>query len=499
MHKMNQKVVAIALSALITGGSLISLPSNVKAASLSQGSAVTQSLTSYFNGTVKEAIDQLVSQQVLVGYKDGSMQEDKVVTNAEFLKMVVLTLQVAQNDTNNNQAKDEAWYSAYLDAAVTAGMLGSKENYAANAALSKQDAITLIAKALQRDLKSIEYWMSGLDITTDTITRGQAAELLVLSQKAVRSADAKIVSIKALNKISFEVTFDAPLTIVDETTDQANANFAFDHNLKLVNQPRLKTGAIATYIVPVQTMTADTTYTTNYKGQETYSVKSSEELLQLGEARQVTNDTFEIVSFQSKGVIDYGYLISAYANGRGANAVVLDENNKLNGMDMQIIPSLATRGAILTPEGGEPIVVNYVGYTQSTDGKQQPKFRIPNGGTLEAGKKYTVTSDWFTVEQNTFVAKEITPLEIASAEKVNETTIHIALSADPEDELFAYRSVSLKGSDGSTLTAQYVVQTRKGSVGVFQLQNEDKLVDGVIYEITPVGGWATTAGKIELN
>ncbi|MGI2294949.1 S-layer homology domain-containing protein [Paenibacillus sp. GXUN7292] len=497
MKMMNQKAAIVALSVLISGGALLPIQ-NVKAASLSTTS-ITQPAASYFNQQVDQAIQQLVSQQVLKGYDDGTMRAEKHVTNAELVKMIVLALELDKDGAaKQNEGKKEKWYTSYVETAAAAGLIENTKDFQPNKPAEIADAASFVAKALQRDVKSVQYWMDGLQINDKKLTRGQTAQLLVLSQKAIRSADAEIVSIKALNKVAFEVVFTAPLTIADETTDAANANFSFDHNLKLVNQPRLKTGAISTYIVPVQTMTPGTTYTTNYKGNGEHSAKASDELIQLSGVRQVTADTFEVDSFRADGVIDYGYLISAYAGGRGANAVVLDENNKWNGQEMQIIPSLATRQATLTPEGGEPITVSYVGFTQSTDGKQEPKFRLPAGTTLQPGVKYTVTSDWFELENNTFTAQTIAPLEIASVTKVDAATLNVALTADPGDELFAYRSIQLKGSDGTTLTAQYKVQTRKGAVGVFELQNDGKLADGVNYEITPVGSWAT-ANEVVLS
>lgn len=102
------------------------------------------------------------------------------------------------------------------------------------------------------------------------------------------------------------------------------------------------------------------------------------------------------------------------------------------------------------------------------------------------------------MKEASFVAAAIAPLTISGVEAVNETTLNVTLAEDPGDELFAYRSIQLKGSDGSTLTAQFKVQTRKGAVGVFELQNGGKLVPGVTYEVMPVGTWAT-ADEISLS
>jgi len=489
MNKINQKIAIAAAATLISAGAL--LPFQAKAASLAPVANIQQSAVINFNQSIEQAIQQLVNQKVLNGYNDGSIKAEKHVTNAELLKMIILALDLDQSDaTQQNEGKKDKWYDAYVDTAVAAGLIESSDKLQPNKPAEAADAAAWIAKALQRDTKSVLHWMEGFSIGSDKITRGEAAQLLVLSEKAIRSEAAKIVSIKALNKITLEVTFDAPLTLEDESTVAANENFAFDKGLKLVNQPRLKTGAIATYIVPVQTMAPGTTYTTNYKGLNTHSVEASAEMISLKGVRQVTSDTFEVDSFREDGVIDYGYVISAYSAGRGANAAVLDENNRYNGQEMQLISSLATRQATLTPEGGEPITVNYVGYTQSTDGKQEPKFRLPAGEVLQPGVTYTVTSDWFELENNTFIAQAIDPLTIQSVTKVDSATLHVTLTEDPGDELFAYRSIQLKGSDGTTLTAQYKVQTRNGAVGVFELQNNDKLAAGVDYEITPVGSWA---------
>ncbi|WP_256761048.1 S-layer homology domain-containing protein [Cohnella sp. WQ 127256] len=497
MKKVNRNAAIVALSALISGGAL--LPFQAQASSLTSVANVQKAAVANFNQQAEQAVQQLVNQGVIQGYGNGKLMIEKNVTNAELIKMIVIALKLDPSDsTQHDESKNDKWYSSYIDTAVANGVIDSADKFQPNKPAEGVDVAPMIAKALQRDVKSVQYWMEGLKLGNSKMTRGQTAQLITLSQKAVRSASAEILSIKALNQITFEVAFTAPLTLDDETTVVANANFAFDHDLKLVNQPRLKTGAIATYIVPVQTMTAGTTYTTNYKGLKTHSVAASTEKIQLQDVRQVTSDTFEVDSFRTDGVVDYGYLISAYAGGRGANAMILDENNMFNGQKMQVISSLATRQATLTPEGGAPITVNYVGYTQSTDGKQEPKFRLPAGTTLTPGVKYTVSADWFELENNTFVAQSINPLTIASVSKVDAETVNVTLSADPGDELFAYRSVQLKGSDGTTLTAQYKVQTRQGAVGVFELQNNAKLAAGVDYEVTPVGNWAV-ANAITLS
>lgn len=128
--------------------------------------------------------------------------------------------------------------------------------------------------------------------------------------------------------------------------------------------------------------------------------------------RSVTSDTFKVESLITDGVTDYGNVIKAYAGGRGSQAFALDENNRYDGQAYQIISSLRDRSVTITPQGGEPIVAAYVPFTQATDGRQAAKFRLPSGQTLKAGTSYTVTADWFALNNPTFVAREAAPLVI---------------------------------------------------------------------------------------
>ncbi|MCU6710360.1 S-layer homology domain-containing protein [Paenibacillus sp. J5C_2022] len=495
MNKFQRNAAVMALSAIIGGSAL--LPYQTQAAKLAPVADVQLAAVKNFEAQYSDAIKHLQDKGVLQGYEDGQIRPNKPVTNAELLKMVLLTLDLEVTDAADTEPNAK-WYDAYVASAVAQGLIAEDGKLQPNKPAEAADTAAILAKALQRDTKSVLHWIDGLSIAGNHLTRGEMAELLVQSEKAVRSEDARIVSMRALNKVALEITFDAPLVLEDESRDAMSDNFAFEPDLKLVNQPRLKTGSLATYIIPMQTMPDGETMTLTYKGEQTVSFNTSDKLIPLREARQVTSDTFEIESLRQDGVIDYGYVISAYAGGRGSDAIVLDENNSYDGQSLEIIPSLATRTAVLTPDNGEPITVSYVGFTQSTDGKQEPKFRLPQGQTLQPGTTYTVTSDWFTVEHASFVAEEIDPLIISSVQAVDGKTLQVTLSGDPGDELFAYRSIQLTGDDGSTLTAQYKVQSRQGAVGTFEI-GEGTLGEGVRYTISPAGTWAVADDDMMLD
>ncbi|EFM10728.1 S-layer domain protein [Paenibacillus curdlanolyticus YK9] len=455
------------------------------------------------DAAVEQAMKQLAQQGVMQGYENGALRPNQPLTQAEAAKLLVLALdlEAGGQDALSGQAEHQGkWYVSYVNTAIAHGLFDATAaaKFQPNKPVTEPELAAMVAKGLERDTLSVRHWLSGAADGKGNATRGETARLLVTAEQSVRSAEAKIVSVKALDGIALEVTMSGPMTLADETIEKSAETFKFDGGVTIVNQPRLKTGSVNAYIVPVTKLEEGKSYTLTYKGEQTISFKGNGELIRFNSASQVTNDTFEVEALLSEGVVDYGYVISAYAGGRGADALVLEEGNTYQGKPLQIISSLRNRTAVLTPEGGQPINVSYVGYTQSTDGKQEPKFRLPAGTKLEAGVKYTVSANWFQVANASFVAKDIAPLTIVSAQQTDAKTLTVTLAQDPMDELFAFRSVTLKGADGSTLTAQYRVQTRKGAVGIFDVMNGGELKSGVTYTVTPVGTWAVNAGEVTL-
>ncbi|MFH5186163.1 hypothetical protein ACHHV8_27940 [Paenibacillus sp. TAB 01] len=301
---------------------------------------------------------------------------------------------------------------------------------------------------------------------------------------------AAVTRVEALNPITLQVTFSSPLPSEDVQLDRAKANFVFNGGLAIRNIPQLKTGAAATYIVPTTVQTAGTSYTLSYKNGSPVSFTGNGNKLPLRSARQVSADTIELESSLEDGVTDYANIVQADIERQGELAFTLDEQNRYQGKPYQIISSLRDDYVTITPEKGQPIRAVYVPYTQATDGRQAPKYRLPEGQELKRGVNYTVTSDWAAIQAPTFTAAKIKPLRIKSVKAVNDSTLEVTLDKDPQDELFASRSIQLTAPDGTSLTAQYKVLSRKGATGTFELQNGGKLTPGVKYTVKPVGTWA---------
>ncbi|MGC5774025.1 S-layer homology domain-containing protein [Paenibacillus pabuli] len=458
---------------------------------------VADTTTQLTNPQIAAAIKELNSLGIMNGYADQSMGEQRAITRAELASLVFKTFHlegktgesVELTDVNSN-----AWYAPYASKLVELDIMqASNGQFNPQSQVSGAELEQIVSKAMQRDVKSVRHWMSTFYSENGSTTRGETAVLLQTAQKAIPSEQAQIQSVRSLNAITLIVTFDKPLTAADEVFAKAQTDFAFSGGLKLTNMPRLKTGSIATYIVPTSVQHAGEVYSLTYKGQDVGSFEGSGTKLNMTTTSQITNDTFEIEALQENGVVDYGYIISAYSGGRGANAFVLNDQEQAGGKTYQIISSMQARQVVITPEGGEPIIAKYVPFTQSTDGKQEPKFRLPEGQILQSGFTYTVSSDWAHINNASFTARSFDPLEVASAQAVNETSIEVTLAQDPGDELFSGRSVTLTSPNGDVLTATYKYSSRKGATGVFDLVNDGKLIPGSTYMLSPVGDWSVAS------
>lgn len=492
MNFVSNKMAAIVLAAAI--GSSAAGPVNVLASSGEQVKATAGFQDIKDAGASLAAIQELVKQGIMNGYGNGTIKPNGHVSRAELAKLVVTGLGITINDTAPAGITDldaDKWYFNYLATLVNLGVMqvdGGKLK--PNGPVITAELTDVIAKALKRDAASVKYWAQSVNAKPQFLTRGELAQLVLTSQKAKPSANAEIVQVKPLNTITLEVTFSQPLTPEDAALDQALKNFSFNEGLSMLNVPQLKTGSISTYIVPTTPQKAGTAYTLIYKGKEAATFTGSGEKIEMSSVGQVSYDTFEVVSELSKGVTDYGNVISAYSVGRSTTAFVLDANNMYKGKTYEIISSMRAKQVTITPEGGSPMVATYVLFTQATDGRQAPKFRLPNGATLQPGVKYTVSSEWSNIANATFVAGAAAPLEIQSAKALNETSLELTLKADPRDELFAVRGIELTAADGSKLTATYKLTSRKGATGIFELNDGGKLVLGTEYKVNPVGLWA---------
>ncbi|WP_239616197.1 S-layer homology domain-containing protein [Cohnella mopanensis] len=490
--KINKKIVSMALVAAV-GATVAGQAFAAEADTTNAAMAV--------NG--EAAMNELVRQGVLNGYGTQGLKPEQQASRAELAKIAQLAFKLELGSATAKTFSDVpngAWHSQYINVISGLGIMNgtSATTFKPAAPVTQAQLALVVSRITQIDMATVTSWLSQYSPLA-VITRAEIAQVVTSAQEALANAPVKVMRVKSLSKMTVEIVLSKPIAEEEANLDLAQKNLTFNNGLQIVNVPRLKSGSISTYIVPVTTQKAATTYTFSYKGKMAGSFASSQENIRMDSTRSVTSDTFEVESLRTDGVVDYGYVIQAYAGGRGSLAFALDEDNQYNGQAFQIISSLRDRVATITPQGGEPIVAAYVPFTQSTDGRQGAKFRLPAGQSLKVGTSYTVTADWFTLKNQTFVAQQAAPLVIESAKQTSATSLEITLAADPKDELFAGRGVTLTADDGTVLTAQYKFQSRKGAVGVFDLLNDGQLQVGKKYAVTPIGDWATVASPVNLG
>lgn len=334
-------------------------------------------------------------------------------------------------------------------------------------------------------------------VSAGLVTIGEPLNADAASNKAVVAENeqvAKITNIKPLNTMTLQITFNQPLAAADVDLNHLDAikkHFTFNGDLEIVNVPRLMTGSKSTYIVPTTFQEDDFIYRLSYKEQRNKVFEGTDEKVYVRNVEQVTNDTFTLESFQEDGVVDYANIIEAYRAGRGDLAFSLDGHNRdASGKRFDVISSLRDRYVTVRTSEGEEFVANYVPFTQAADGRQAPQFRLPAGKVLKPGVTYRVYAQWAEIDVRSFVAKEIAPITLQTAKAMDEKSFELQLRNDPQSDLLAGRSVALKGSDGSTLQAQYRYSSRKGTVGIFDLTNGGTLKANVSYTVIPLNNWA---------
>ncbi|MET3290770.1 UNVERIFIED_CONTAM: hypothetical protein ABID98_003340 [Brevibacillus sp. OAP136] len=300
-----------------------------------------------------------------------------------------------------------------------------------------------------------------------------------------------IVHAKALNPITLQLTFEKPLPPEDLVLRHARNNFAFTAGLSIRNVPRLKSGTKSTYLIPTTVQKTGNRYILTYKGNTTASFDANPLKLPFAGVKQVSHDTFEVESFLSQRVTDYQNVIADTAGKRMGLSFELDDHNRFQGKSYQIIPSLRDAQIFVIPKGGNAIITaSYVPHTQSTDGRQAPKFRLPEGVVFKPGITYTITSDWATIDRNNLLAGKIAPLQIKAVKRFTPSAVEVVLAIDPKDEVFASRSIVLTAPNGHRMKAIYRENSRKGASGIFDVQAGATLENGRTYTVQPVGAWA---------
>ncbi|WP_309137840.1 ankyrin repeat domain-containing protein [Paenibacillus sp. SC116] len=180
MKKLSTKLASLLLiSALGT----TTLPLSV----LHAEPAIKQALTQ----DMEQAVQELAKLRVMTGYQDGSMKIHNVLTRAELAKMVVLAFGLqgkANQGATFTDVYSKAWHYKYAAEVAARDIMQTKDGrFEANGTLTDAELVQIVAKALNRDVKSVEKWAQPFYSERSNATRGEAAYLLNIARQASKA------------------------------------------------------------------------------------------------------------------------------------------------------------------------------------------------------------------------------------------------------------------------------------------------------------------------
>lgn len=158
------------------------------------------------SASYKQAVDELSALNVINGYTDGTFQPDKLVSRAEFAKMVVIASgkameaqaeAAANTNTKFNDVKGDHWAAGYVTAATANKIINGMDDktFAPDANITYAQAMKMLVCAAGYEQWSADkggwptgymYWGNQLgvgngvkDVVQDTeITRAQCAQMI---------------------------------------------------------------------------------------------------------------------------------------------------------------------------------------------------------------------------------------------------------------------------------------------------------------------------------
>lgn len=99
-------------------------------------------------------INTLTEKKIISGYEDGTFKPDNTVKREEFIKLVAVALNLSgTTHTEFSDLPSDAWYTPYVKAAVSAGIINGVNDttFGTGMELTRADMAVIIARALKLD------------------------------------------------------------------------------------------------------------------------------------------------------------------------------------------------------------------------------------------------------------------------------------------------------------------------------------------------------------
>ncbi len=112
----------------------------------------TVSFSDIANHWAKKAIESMAKKGIISGYPDGTVGPDRNSTRAEFVAMIVRTLELDTKDTASefSDVKTTDWYAGVIAAAVKANLVNGvgEGEFAPNKTITREEAMVMVSNVL---------------------------------------------------------------------------------------------------------------------------------------------------------------------------------------------------------------------------------------------------------------------------------------------------------------------------------------------------------------
>lgn len=108
------------------------------------------------NHWAKSDIEKMCGLKIINGFEDGTFRPDNYVSRAEFVKMLTAILDIKPESGDIfDDVKSSDWYAPYIAAAYNNNIIKglTKTSFAPNEKISRQDAVTVVYRAVSEILK----------------------------------------------------------------------------------------------------------------------------------------------------------------------------------------------------------------------------------------------------------------------------------------------------------------------------------------------------------
>lgn len=154
------------------------------------------------NHWAKSDIERMCGLKIINGFEDGTFRPDNYVSRAEFVKMLTAILDIKPESGDIfDDVKSSDWYAPYIAAAYNNNIIKglTKTSFAPNEKISRQDAVTVVYRAVSEILKN-DASSINFDDENDTADYANVAVKALSANGLISGSDGKFYPLNNMTR-----------------------------------------------------------------------------------------------------------------------------------------------------------------------------------------------------------------------------------------------------------------------------------------------------------